>query len=345
MINKLLTLLMWPCRFYAVSPFKTFSAGEILTASDLNSSFTQITDNGEDLGWPATKTKDLDGNELIIDGDGDTSITADTDDVVDFRVGGTDSLKLGWQAVADTGFLNLDPLAFTADTTENTHRVAILAGNAITIPTGTTALATSLYVIEPNITATGTVTSAATVYIKDAPTEGGTNNYALWVDAGATQLDGALVVGGNYTNTTQPAFSAYNSATDTNVTGDGTVATVDFDTEIFDQGSDFAADTFTAPVTGRYLLTGTVFVNGLDAASDAITIHLVTSNQDVQVCRNDNANDMDDIYSFTFARFLDMDAADTATVTATVAGTNKTCGIVGGALATAATSFSGCLLF
>ena len=74
----------------SVSPFKTFSAGEVLSASDLNSSFSQIFDNGEDLSWPATKAKDFDGQELILDADADTSITADQDDRIDFRVGGTD---------------------------------------------------------------------------------------------------------------------------------------------------------------------------------------------------------------------------------------------------------------
>ena len=36
---------------------------------------------------------DLDGNELILDSDGDTSITADTDDVIDFRIGGSDEME------------------------------------------------------------------------------------------------------------------------------------------------------------------------------------------------------------------------------------------------------------
>ena len=49
----------------AVSVFKTFVSGEVLTASDLNSSLTQITNNGEDLGWPATKDKDLNAQALI----------------------------------------------------------------------------------------------------------------------------------------------------------------------------------------------------------------------------------------------------------------------------------------
>ena len=39
----------------AISAFKTFSAGEALTASDLNSSFTQIVNNGADLVSPFTK--------------------------------------------------------------------------------------------------------------------------------------------------------------------------------------------------------------------------------------------------------------------------------------------------
>ena len=37
---------------------------------------------------------DLNANELIIDLDADTSITADTDDQVDFKVGGSDKLRI-----------------------------------------------------------------------------------------------------------------------------------------------------------------------------------------------------------------------------------------------------------
>ena len=88
----------------AISVFKTFSAGEVLTASDLNSSLTQITDNGEDLGWPATKAKDLDGFELILDADADTSITADTDDQIDFKLAGTDQIIFAGVATNETVF-------------------------------------------------------------------------------------------------------------------------------------------------------------------------------------------------------------------------------------------------
>lgn len=37
---------------------------------------------------------DLNGNEMILDADGDTTITADTDDQIDFKVAGTDRLSL-----------------------------------------------------------------------------------------------------------------------------------------------------------------------------------------------------------------------------------------------------------
>ena len=67
---------------------------ETLTASDLNSEFNNILNNGEDLAWPATKAKDFDGQKLTLDSDADTSITADTDDQIDFETGGTDRVKI-----------------------------------------------------------------------------------------------------------------------------------------------------------------------------------------------------------------------------------------------------------
>ena len=39
-------------------------------------------------------TPDVNGQELILDADADTSITADTDDQVDIKVGGTDRLRM-----------------------------------------------------------------------------------------------------------------------------------------------------------------------------------------------------------------------------------------------------------
>jgi len=43
-------------------------------------------------------TLDVNGNELILDADADTSITADTDDEIDFKINGTDRLKLNYNS-------------------------------------------------------------------------------------------------------------------------------------------------------------------------------------------------------------------------------------------------------
>ena len=41
-----------------------------------------------------TSNLDMNGNELILDADADTSITADTDDQIDFKVGGSDKANI-----------------------------------------------------------------------------------------------------------------------------------------------------------------------------------------------------------------------------------------------------------
>jgi len=77
----------------AITRVKNWIDREILTASDLNAEFNNLLDNSEDNPWPATKAKDFNGFELILDGDGDTSITADTDDQIDIRIAGVDDFR------------------------------------------------------------------------------------------------------------------------------------------------------------------------------------------------------------------------------------------------------------
>ena len=74
---------------------------------------------------------------------------------------------------------------------------ASIAPTGITTPgTSTNPVVASLHIKEPIITNGDTITNAATVYIEDAPSEGGTGNFALWVDAGAVKLDETLEVDG-----------------------------------------------------------------------------------------------------------------------------------------------------
>jgi hypothetical protein len=78
----------------ALARVKTWSSGEVLTASDLNAEFNNLLNNARDLISPLTASLDLNGVELILDGDADTSITADTDDQIDFKIGGSDIFSM-----------------------------------------------------------------------------------------------------------------------------------------------------------------------------------------------------------------------------------------------------------
>jgi len=77
----------------ALSRVKTWIAAETLTASDLNAEFNNILNNAISLISPTTAALDLNGKELILDADADTSITSDTDDQIDVKIGGSDDFK------------------------------------------------------------------------------------------------------------------------------------------------------------------------------------------------------------------------------------------------------------
>lgn len=93
----------------AISALKTWIAGEVLTATDLNNEFSRIyTGAGsgtQALSWPATSSKNFAGYALVLDADGDTTMTADTDDRIDIALGGVDLFRFnGTVASSINGF-------------------------------------------------------------------------------------------------------------------------------------------------------------------------------------------------------------------------------------------------
>ena len=64
---------------------------DVFTVADMVSATSGGTFSG---AVTANSTLDMNGTELILDADGDTSITADTDDRIDFRTGGSDRMKI-----------------------------------------------------------------------------------------------------------------------------------------------------------------------------------------------------------------------------------------------------------
>ena len=123
----------------------------------------------------------------------------------------------------------------------------------------------------------------------------------------------AFDANGIITKPLQPAFMARPASTQSNIAV-GSEVTIAFGTEVFDQNADFASNTFTAPVTGKYFLSCQLYASNIDSASAFYESSIKTSNR-VHYSTidpdfgQDNAN-----FSFTLAVLTDMDAGDTAIV-------------------------------
>jgi len=139
-----------------------------------------------------------------------------------------------------------------------------------------------------------------------------------------------VTANGEITKPLQSAFSAQLSATKSNVTGDGTVYTILFQNEIFDQNSDYdGTSTFTAPVTGRYHFHAAELYSGLTTSHTGTSyIEIETSNRTYRTA----VGDYGDLSSATGTRQInlasvtvlaDMDASDTAVVKTAVSGSSK----------------------
>lgn len=122
----------------------------------------------------------------------------------------------------------------------------------------------------------------------------------------------------------QPAFLAFLGAgdTDADVTGNGTIYQLGSGnalTEVFDQNADFNTNgTFTAPVTGRYLLTKVITFEQA-AGSNLLAHSFATSNRDYSEFNGPNINAANN-GSVRMAVLVDMDAADTAVSRVTLSG-------------------------
>ena len=130
---------------------------------------------------------DLDGKELIFDADGDTSLTADTDDQIDIRIAGTDQLTIKDGALSpvttndiDLGTASLEfKNAFFDGTVTSDAFAGPLTGNVTGNVSGTAATVTGA--AQSSITSLGTLT---TLTVDDITINGSTIS-----DAGDFTLD------------------------------------------------------------------------------------------------------------------------------------------------------------
>ena len=117
----------------------------------------------------------------------------------------------------------------------------------------------------------------------------------------------------------QPSVFVANTILRTNVTGNATGYTIIYDTEIIDQNGDFdGVSTFTAPVTGQYLVTINIQIEGLTGVATAIQANINTSNRFIAV--NYALSPTSSHLSLHLAIVADMDADDTLISGVTVSG-------------------------
>lgn len=143
-----------------------------------------------------------------------------------------------------------------------------------------------------------------------------------------TTISSGVVVStsGIVTKPLQPSFLVTNSTGPTNFTGDGTSYVLQWPTEVYDQANNFSGSTFTAPVTGRYLLTVSIMIDNLSVNHTGRQLRLVTTNRNY-LSEEDQSAGVATAYtnkSYSFCVIADMTAGNTAVVTLVFSGSTKT---------------------
>jgi len=135
------------------------------------------------------------------------------------------------------------------------------------------------------------------------------------------------------------AFATTKAASQDNISV-ATYTYVTFGTEIYDIGSNVSGNSFTAPVTGKYLLTASVQMNAVQTDATYLDLRLYTSNRLYQTFISDRAG-TGQYDSMSCNLLIDMDASDVANVAIYIEA-----GTVATDLASGdnATYFTGCLV-
>jgi hypothetical protein len=171
---------------------------------------------------------------------------------------------------------------------------------------------------------------------------------ATWNGTGATALynnsTATIDSTGRMQNSAQPYFQAYLSANTGNVTGDGTVYTVAFNSTVANVGSSFNTGTytFTAPVTGHYVFSGVIYWASSPTSATTFLSQLVTTTTTYNVYSLGSPNVTNGVTVNSFSVIVPMSASDTAKINVTGSGGTKNT-VIGGTQGLS--NFSGFLLF
>jgi hypothetical protein len=294
---------------------------------------------------------DLNGNNLILDADADTYLDGGTaDDIVDVYVAGAKDWKWGANSInilsgttltidsgatitnsgTASGFGGADPSSADGDTlgTASLEWSDLYLADSGVIYFGNDQDITLTHAPDTGLILGGTT---PTLTIGDAGAEdtkivfdGNAQDWHIGLDDSADDL--VIGLGSTLGTTThmsfdetgavlkplQPAFLATPASAQNNIAIDTDVTAI-FGTEIFDQNADFASNTFTAPVAGRYYFSSGIRFGAFDADMGYFIHRIKTSNRNLEMYYGPTLNS-DGVMSFTTSALADMDASDTASI-------------------------------
>jgi hypothetical protein len=213
------------------------------------------------------------------------------------------------------------------------------ASNAINIGVGTTARTVGICnSAAAHVLTVGSNNGAATTTIQY-----GTAGLSVTGGSGGQSI--SISSGGIIKKPLQSLFSAYlSSSTSNNVTGNGTVYTVIFDTELADVSGNYNNSTgvFTAPVTGKYLFTTAIEVTNLGIHSSGSCQIVTTPKTFTGMLLNPATAKVGTTLSFLCSVVVSLSSGNTASATVTISNSTKTVGVLGSS--SALTHFSGFLI-
>ena len=122
---------------------------------------------------------------------------------------------------------------------------------------------------------------------------------------------------GAITKPLQPCLLATIPSKLTNQGGSNTTTDVAWGTEIFDINSDFSTPSFTAPVTGKYLVLAYIGLDDIDKDATFYSLYVTASNRTLYFARYQPPymQELDDAsFHFEANTIIDMDASDTVKI-------------------------------
>ena len=341
MIVSLNGVIQKPGSSYTISSSTITFSSNLATGDSID--FIYLLGNVLDLGTPSDSTVttaklsgnlvtpgtlDVNGQELILDADADTSITADTDDQIDIKVAGADDFQItantltalsGSTIKADTiaettsangvavdgltikdGKLNTNDSVVTANITDANVTSAKIAGDAITA-----AKIADDAISDEHLDVTTITGQTAETSIADGDT-------ILIHDASASAL--RKMTKANFTagvgETNSPYFRAYMGGT--NTLADNTTTRVVYDSVSWNVGGTYSTSNhrWTPGTAGRYFINAKVQIDFADTSANRLDLILRKNGSNVNYHRVKAGGDHQGASSVHMTCTVDLDGDD-----------------------------------